>query len=139
MEFDQTKTRRKYSALDDIYYLITLSKRHSIELIVTKIVEAIKRGEKVYFTERAAKLFKPLLEKYGITLLPAERIESKAVIIDVSENQEEIKVFARQHRHEEWKEKRYSLREFVEAFRKELEKAFRKKKKYNVFIISDWM
>ena len=57
------------------------------ERIAKKIAEMVKNGQKVYVTDRAAKVLEPILEKYGIILVPARRIEYPHILIDIpSEN-----------------------------------------------------
>ena len=47
----------------------------------------VRSGQKVYVTDREARVLAPILEKYGLVLIPVEKIEYPHILIDLpSEN-----------------------------------------------------
>ncbi len=96
------------------------------EKIALKIVEMVKKGCKVYVTDRAAKVLEPVLEKYGVILVPAKRIEYPHILIDIpSENT----VFIRFKDQELRKvEREVPLKIFIEYLEKALKKYFEESK-----------
>jgi len=107
--------------------------------IAEKIVEMVRKGYKVYVTNRAAKFLEPILEKYGIILVPAREIEYPHILIDTpSENT----LFIRFKDLELRKiEREISLEIFIEHLEKALKKYFEgksmSKKKYIIEIASN--
>jgi len=107
------------------------------EKIAKKIVEMVRKGYKVYVTERAARILEPLLENYGIVLVPAKRIEYPHILIDIpSENT----IFIRFKNQDLRKiEREISLEIFMVYIEKTLKKYFeeKSKKRYTIEITSN--
>ena len=87
------------------------------------IIYAVRRGELVYLTSRAAQQLRSILGKHGIRLVPAKRIEEEAVVIDVEGAKAGIMVRALAG--ERWLSTEHRLEEFVEALDKWLYRAKR--------------
>ena len=108
------------------------------EKIAKKIAEMVKNGQKVYVTNRAAKVLEPILEKYGIILVPARRIEYPHILIDIpSENT----IFIRFKDLELRKiEREISLEIFIKYLEEVLRKYFkeRREKRHIISIVSNY-
>jgi len=105
------------------------------EKIARKIAEMVRKGYKVYVTERAARILEPLLENYGIVLVPAKRIEYPHILIDIpSENTTFIRFKDQDLRKIE---RRIDLKIFLEYLEKVMKKYFgeTKKKRHAIEII----
>ena len=107
-------------AINDLYDYL-LAGKNNLDVVISLIVEAVKRGEPVYLTNRAAQQLRSILEKHGIRLVPAKRIEDKAIVIDVEEDKARIMV--RQSLGQRWLGTEYRLEDFVEALDKNLRRA----------------
>lgn len=91
--------------------------------ICKQIVEMIYKGEKVYVTNRAAEILRPTLEKYGIVLVPAPKVEYPSILIDMPV---EGKITITFHEGKERELKRIIQ---IETFLKILEDELKKRKK----------
>lgn len=111
----------EYSAIGDLYDYM-LSGGNNIYTVAQLVAEALLRGEKVYLTQRAANQLKSILEKHGLTLVPANHVEPRAIIIDLDHNRGSVKIIARKDAGEEWLQRTYSLCTFVEALEKHLKR-----------------
>jgi len=96
------------------------SDREFAEKIALEMVERVRSGQKVYVTDRAAKAFAPILEKYGIVLVPTEKVEYPHILVYLpSENTIPI-IFKDQDRREIKRE--IPLKIFIEYLEKALKK-----------------
>jgi len=108
------------------------------EKIAKKIAEMVKNGQKVYVTNRAAKVLEPILEKYGIILVPARRIEYPHILIDIPN---ESTIFIRFKDLELRKiEREISLEIFIKYLEEALRKYFkeRREKRHIISIVSNY-
>jgi len=97
------------------------------EAVAKKIVEAIRKGHKVYVTDRAAKVLGPTLEKYGIVLVPVTKVEYPHILIDIPDgNTIYLRLGIEAHRK---LERELALQIFMEYLEKELKKLSSKKKR----------
>ena len=111
----------EYSAIGDLYDYM-LSGGNNVYTVAQLVAEAILRGEKVYLTQRAANQLRSILEKHGITLVPTNRVEPRAIIIDLDPHRGSIKIIARRDIGEKWLQRVYSLSTFAEALEKHLKR-----------------
>jgi len=96
------------------------------EAVAKKIVEAIKKGYKVYVTDRAAKVLEPILAKYGIVLVPVKKVEYPHILIDIPDgNTIYLRLGIETHRK---LERELALQMFIEYLEKELKKLSVKKR-----------
>ena len=104
------------------------------EAVAKKIVEAIRKGHKVYVTDRAAKVLEPLLAKYGIVLVPAKKVEYPHILIDIPDGNTiyirlGIEVYRRLEREQ-------ALTIFIEYLERELKKLSGKKRRVVEIMLS---
>ena len=106
------------------------------EKIAEKIAEMVRNGYKVYITNDAARVLEPILEKYGIVLVPVKRIEYPHILIHLTE---EGTIFIRFKDHERMKvEREIALRMFMEYLEKALKKYFgeKREKRYTIGLVA---
>lgn len=101
------------------------------ENIIEKLVEMAKKGYKVYVTNRAAEKLEPLLEKYGIALVPARRIERPYLLIDVDDKDD---VFVRFKADVRKFERILKLEVFMEHLRRVLELETKEKREMRIYV-----
>jgi|GEM_PF-6414285 len=108
------------------------SDREFAERIALQIVEMVRSGQKVYVTDRAARVLAPILEKYGIVLVPVEKIEYPHILIDLPSENAILIVFEDQD--QEKVEREIPLEIFIEYLEKALKKYLEEtnKKKYSI-------
>ena len=100
-----------------------LAEKNNLDAVIGFIIYVVRRGEPVYLTSRAARQLRSILEKHGIRLVPAKRIEDKAVVIDLRDDK--ARVMVRAMAGERWLGTEYRLGEFIEALDKLLHYAKR--------------
>jgi len=96
----------------------------------------VRSGQKVYVTDREARVLAPILEKYGLVLIPVEKIEYPHILIDLPSENAILIVFEDQD--QEKVEREIPLEIFIEYLEKALEKYLEElsKKKYSMEIVT---
>ena len=115
-------------AINDLYDYL-LAGKNNLDVVISLVVEAVKRGEPVYLTSRAAQRLRSILEKHDIRLVPAKRVEDSAIVIDIRDDKARIMV--RTLVGDRWLGTEYGLKEFVEV----LDKHLRRAKKLVLFLL----
>jgi len=112
------------------------SDKEFAERIALEIVEMVRSGQKVYVTDREARVLAPILEKYGLVLIPVEKIEYPHILIDLPSENAILIVFEDQD--QEKVEREIPLEIFIEYLEKALEKYLEElsKKKYSMEIVT---
>lgn len=107
--------------------------------ICDEIVDMIMKGRKVYLTERSARILGPVLEKYGIILVPAERIEYPCVVIDASE-EERLSITFFEHR-ENALERKVGIELFVRTLEEILEALIGRRRRWwkRIALLQNWV
>ena len=117
--------------LDDMRQIFRLRNNEEYaNEIAKKLVEMVRKGYKVYVTGKAAKVLEQELEKYGIVLVPARRIEQPYLLIDVDDKNN---VFIRFKADARELERILSLEIFMKHLRKVL-KLEEKRKEMKIYV-----
>jgi len=114
--------------INDLYNYL-LAGKNELDTVIGLVVEAVRHGEPVYLTRRATQYLKDLLERYGIRLVPAQRTEDEAIVIDIKDGK--AKIIVRTLTGEGWLSTRYELEEFI----KTLDRWLRRSKRLILFLL----